>query len=131
MNNDFLNISELDRNEVNILSNMVNNVFEEFVGKDYSDIGNNTFKDFIEPKNISERLGNNNNKCFVAKYNNEIIGILEIRNKDHISLFFVKKEFHKKGIGKKLFEYYINTLKQENTEINIITVNSSIDLSQN
>ena len=46
---------------------------------------------------------------------NEIIGILEIKNYDHISLFFVKKDFHNKGIGQKLFEYYINTITKGNS----------------
>ena len=117
---------KLDIKEINIYSNMINNVFDEFVGKDYSEKGNKTFKDFIDPKNILERLNNDYNICFVAKYNNEIIGILEIKNYDHISLFFVKKDFHNKGIGKKLFEYFINTINKENIVINNITVNSSI-----
>jgi len=51
---------------------------------------------------------------------------MEIKNKDHISLLFVKKEFHGKGIGKYLFEHYLNIIKRENTGIKIITVNSSI-----
>ena len=51
---------------------------------------------------------------------------MEIKNNNHISLFFVKKEYHKKGVGKKLFEYFKNKIKQENIGINKITVNSSI-----
>jgi len=62
---------------------------------------------------------------FVAKYNNEIIGVLEIRNNDHISLFFVKKDFHKQGVGKILFEKYLETI-EKNPEIKTIIVNSSI-----
>src|SRR5215510_2525003 len=54
-----------------------------------------------------------------------IIEIFEIRNKNHISLFFVKKEYHKQGIGKKLFEHYKESIK-ENDNIKIISVNSSI-----
>ena len=101
-------IGKLDKNEINKYSSMINNVFDEFVGKDYSDEGNKVFKDFIDTKNILERLNNDGNKSIVAKHNNEIIGILETKNNDHISLFFVKKEFHNKGIGKKLFKYFLN-----------------------
>ena len=119
-------IDKLDIDEIDIFSNIVNTVFDEFVGIDYSEEGNKTFKDFIDPKNVLERWNDNCNVCFVAKYNNEIIGILEIKNYDHISLFFVKKDFHNKGIGKKLFENYINTITKGNSVLNNITVNSSI-----
>jgi GNAT superfamily N-acetyltransferase len=116
---------EMNVNEINSASNMVNNVFDEFVGADYSENGKKTFKDYIAPENILERFNNKTSCFYVAKCNSEIIGILEIRNKDHVSLFFVKKEFHGKGIGTKLFDNYIKILKQENNGIKTITVNSS------
>ena len=112
--------------EIELFSKLINTVFDEFVGNDYSVEGNNTFKDYIKPQNIMEILKNSENKFFVAKYNNEIIGVLQIRNKGHIALFFVKKEFHNKGIGKNLFGNYLEMLKKENIGINIVTVNSSI-----
>jgi len=124
MENDII-FDEMNINDINNVSNMVNNVFDEFVGKDYSENGKKTFKDYITPKNILERFNNKTSKFYVAKHSDEIIGILEIKNKDHISLFFVKKEYHGKGIGKKLFENYIKTLKQGNNGIKVITVNSS------
>ena len=93
-------IDKLDKNEINKYSNMINIVFDEFVGKDYSDEGNKVFKDFIDTKNVLERLNNEGNKCIVAKYNNEIIGILETKNNDYISLFFVKRNFIIKGLVK-------------------------------
>ena len=125
-NENDIEIDELKTEEINFVSNMINTVFDEFVGKDYSEEGNNTFKDYINPQNILNRFNEKISQYFIVKYNNEIIGILEIKNKDHISLFYIKKEFHGKGIGKKLFEHYLNIIKNENTGIKIITVNSSI-----
>jgi len=119
-------VEKLDEKEINLFANIVNNIFKEFVGKDYSKEGNKTFKEYIKPQNIMERLNNKDNYFLVAKYKNEIIGMLEIRNKDHIALFFVRKEFHNKGVGKILFDNYITIIKQENTGINTITVNSSM-----
>ncbi len=43
-----------------------------------------------------------------------------MRNASHISMLFVKKEFHRQGIAKTLLKYMIS---QTNT--NAITVNSS------
>jgi GNAT superfamily N-acetyltransferase len=52
---------------------------------------------------------------------NKLIGIMGTKNEGkHISLFFIKKEFHRKGIGKQLFDY-----SQCDCPANEITVNSS------
>ena len=52
---------------------------------------------------------------------NKLIGIMGTKNEGkHISLFFIKKEFHRKGIGKQLFDY-----SQYDCPANEITVNSS------
>jgi GNAT superfamily N-acetyltransferase len=119
-------IEEIKTEEIEFAINMVKTVFNEFVGKDYSEEGNKEFLDFLLSDKMKERLKNNLNKTFIAKYDSEIIGLLEIKNNDHISLFFIKKEFHGKGIGRILFEYYLRILKQNNYDIKIVSVNSSI-----
>jgi GNAT superfamily N-acetyltransferase len=111
--------------EINQYSDLINNVFDEFVGKDYSEKGNIEFKKYIEVNNVQERFNSGLYQYYVARNGEEIIGILEIKNKNHISLYFVKKEYHKQGIGKILFEAYKETLI-ENTNVKIISVNSSI-----
>ena len=116
-------IEELRTNEIKIFAEITYEVFSEFIAKDYSEEGRKTFKEYTNEKAIIDRI--NNNEFFTAKYKNKIIGIMEIRNKNHISLFFVLKEFHGKGIGRKLFEYYIEKIKQNNKEIKTMTVNSS------
>jgi predicted GNAT family N-acyltransferase len=105
---------------------MIDNIFNEFVGKECSIEGNNKFKDDIKPQNIENRFINKNSQFFLAKAENEIIGMMEIKNKDHISLFFVKKEFQGKGIGKYLLGHYLNKIKNENSGIKKITVHSPI-----
>jgi GNAT superfamily N-acetyltransferase len=119
-------IEELNLNEVNNVSSMVDNVFDKFVGKDYSVEGNNTFKDYIKPENIIKRFLEKRSIFFSAKIENIIIGMMEIKNIDHISLFFVKEEFHGKGIGNYLFSHYLKKIQDENMDIKTITVNSSI-----
>ena len=119
-------IEELKEIEINSFINLVNNVFDEFVGKDYSEEGNKSFKEYTETKNVIIRFSEKNSKFYVAKHDEDIIGALEIKNNDHISLWFVNKKFHGKGIGRKLFEYYLEKLLHNNIEVKTITVNSSI-----
>jgi predicted GNAT family N-acyltransferase len=123
--NNLIIFEELKKHEIELFSNMVEDVFNEFVGNDYSDEGKEAFKDFIKPQNVLARLDKNESIIYIAKSNDEIVGVLEVKNKNHISLFFVKKEFHNKGIGKRLFKKFLNVLKQENNENKVITVNSS------
>jgi N-acetylglutamate synthase-like GNAT family acetyltransferase len=122
MDNNFI-VDDLKIEEINLLSNMVNNVFDEFVGGDYSEMGNREFKDYITPQNILKRINDKISKFYVARYNKDVIGMLEIKNKEHISLFFVRKEYHQKGIGKTLFDNYLKSIKK--SSIKSITVNSS------
>jgi len=119
-------VNVLKNEEIDDYSNMINIVFDEFVGKDYSEEGNFTFKDFLSHKNIKERLKHYGTMHFIAKINNEIIGVLEIKNYNHISLYFVKKEFQGKGVGRKLFDSFIETIKKNDNADKNITVNSSI-----
>ena len=60
---------------------------------------------------------------FYGMYDNEkIIGVIATRNNgNHITLFFVDGKYHKKGIGKKLFEKVL-----KNATSKVITVNSSV-----
>ena len=117
-------IKPLKKSEINSLSLMITAIFDEFIGCDYSEEGKATFKDNITPKNILDRLAVN--RFYTAKKGTAIIGALEIRNNDHIALFFVDKKYHKKGIGKMLFNNYLNELNKMDTKIETITVNSSI-----
>jgi len=119
-------IEELIIDEINYVSDMVDNIFNEFIGKDYSVEGNNIFKEYIKPENILNRFTDKSSLFFTAKIKNEIVGIMEIKNRDHISLLFVKNEFQGKGIGKYLFGHYLYKTKNENIEVKKITVNSSI-----
>ena len=127
---DTITIEELQGADITTYSiwidmiDLIDTVFDEFVGKDYSEKGNETFKDYIDLKKIMERLEQKTSQWFVAKSGDEIIGIMEIRYQNHIALFFVKKEFHRQGIGKKLIQHYKKIMKRNKVEI--LTVNSSI-----
>lgn len=58
---------------------------------------------------------------FRAFTNNVLIGIIGTKNRgSHISLFFIYPKFHRKGIGRQLFDFvYTNQPQMQ------ITVNSS------
>jgi ribosomal protein S18 acetylase RimI-like enzyme len=56
---------------------------------------------------------------------NDIAGVIEVRDYNHISLFFVKKEYQNRGVGKKLTELAITKCREHQPAATYIDVNSS------
>ena len=92
-------ISELETDEIDFYTTLIKDVYDEFVAIDYPDEGNKTFYNFISGDKILERM-KKNNLVICAKINGKIIGAHEIRDRNHIALFFVKKQYQNMGIGK-------------------------------
>ena len=91
-------------------------VFSEFEAPDYAQQGIDTFKAFIDDADTVKAL-----EIYGAFDGQKLIGILALRNGgSHISLFFVDRRYHRQGVGRKLFEAFLQNCRAE-----AITVNSS------
>lgn len=91
-------------------------VFLEFEAPYFEEKGVIAFRNSISnPEIINELV------IYGAYENESLIGVIATRNKgNHIALLFVDKKYHRRGIGRKLFEVVL-----KNSTANIITVNSS------
>lgn len=90
--------------------------FMQFEAPDYSEEGIQSFRDFIEKKEIANTL-----EFWGAYDDDELKGVIATREeRKHICCFFVKAQYQRQGIGRKLWEYLL-----ENNPNEIITVNSS------
>jgi GNAT superfamily N-acetyltransferase len=102
---------------------LVKRVFDEFVAPDYSEEGNANFFRFVTPEYL-ENLYARNGFVLGAAFNNEsIVGMIAIRDFNHISLFFVDRQFQKKGIGRSLFSAAMQIIESQG--MNDIHVHSS------
>jgi predicted GNAT family N-acyltransferase len=119
-----ISITALKKTEISDFISVITEVYDEFVAIDYPEQGNMTFKSFIEHDAVLERM-KKGNLVAVAKNGAQIIGAHEIRDRNHIALFFVKKEYQGKGTGRRLFEYSLNKIRERYPDIETITVNSS------
>jgi GNAT superfamily N-acetyltransferase len=61
----------------------------------------------------------------VAIGSGEIIGVIDVRDGSHIRLFFIRKEYQGKGIGRRLFELAFEKCRWKKPGLTAITVNSS------
>ena len=103
---------------------LVLRVFDRFVAPDYSDEGVHEFKSCISIESLIKR-SEKDHFILLARYSERIVGMIDIREYHHVSLFFVDAAFQNKGIGKTLFQKAVGLCKSRGSELNQISVNSS------
>ena len=86
--------------------------FLKFEGQDYTPEGIDNFRDFITDQTLQRMFLLGEYILYGAFFRGQIVGIVSLRNKEHISLLFVDEEFHRMGIGRKLMNE-MRKLEQE------------------
>lgn len=111
-----MDIKKIDETQIADAIDLIWTTFLQFDAPDYSEEGIQSFKDFIESKEIISTLE------FWGAYDGpKLKGVIATNeNRKHICCFFVKAEYHRQGIGRKLWEYLL-----KNSQNEIITVHSS------
>ena len=83
-------------------------------------------KDIIENEEYLENAKRGICPIYGAFEGNKLVSIIGMRsNKTHFNLVFTKKEYHRKGIATKVFNYLLEDLLCENPSLKEITLNSS------
>ncbi len=111
--------------------------FLHFEASDYTPQGVDSFLDFISDTTLNRMFIMGNYQLFVAvekepKKNDgsqmgveeKIIGLISLREVNHISLLFVDEKYHKQGIGRALMNYAAAYLYEEKGKI-FCTVNAA------
>jgi GNAT superfamily N-acetyltransferase len=106
------------------ISELIKTVFDEFVAPDYSAAGNKFFYAYIEPGKIVERFLQGS-VVLTTQNNGNIIGVIELRDHHHICLLFVDKEWHGKGIAKRLLAKAVALSPENNKGMKYFEVNAS------
>ena len=121
-----MEIRMIRESELDEALDLVLKVFMEFEAPDYSPEGVESFvKDIIHNENFREGCISGSFRMYAAFENGKVIGVLTLRKKSHIMLFFVQKEYQKHGVGRALFEYALKELYRGESIPSSITVNSS------
>ena len=108
-------IREIQEKEIQEAIELVWKVFLEYEAPDYTQEGILEFK-----KTINDNEWIKNRRFIGAFENDKIIGVIATKDSNHIALFFVDGNYHRKGIGKSLY----NFIKEANST-GYFTVNSS------
>lgn len=109
-------IKEIDKTALSEALSLVWCVFQEYEAPDYTQQGIDEFYDSVHDESFLSKLS-----MYGAYINKELVGVIATRNNGaHIALFFVDGNYHRQGIGKKLFKKVL-----EQSTASRVTVNSS------
>ena len=97
--------------------------FKKYVAPDYSEEGINEFVDFISDNGLKKMFMIGEYHLWIALLDEEIVGMISVRSRKHISLLFVDDKHQKMGIGRELMNTAAGYIK-ENGEKSV-TVNAS------
>lgn len=114
---------KLNESHISEAMDLVKKVFDEFESPFYTEEGINSFYKFIDKDNIKNKLLNNEITLYGCFLDGKIIGVIGLRNPNHICLLFIDKMHHKKGLASKLYNIIKNSCL--NSSSREITVNSS------
>ncbi|MGM9640878.1 MAG: GNAT family N-acetyltransferase [Faecousia sp.] len=90
-------------------------VFCQFEAPDYSEEGVQEFRAILDDNTKIRAM-----RFYGAMVGGELVGVLAMRKPQHVSLFFVKADHHRRGIGRRLFE-----AMKEDYDLKKFTVNAS------
>jgi GNAT superfamily N-acetyltransferase len=119
----YVEIIKLKKNNIKNALDLVWTVFKEFEAPDYSKQGIEEFREFISYKSIIDKYDKQELYFWGCLDDGYLIGIIVTRGVNHICMLFVKKEHHRRGVARKLFQIVEERCKEHN--ISEITVNSS------
>jgi len=117
-------IRPLDKDDVISAMELVLRIFMEFEAPEYAEEGVAEFQAFIEPSTITSKMESGEFLLWGAFYQERVVGIIAIKPSLHISLMFVDKQYHRRGIARRLFDTVLNCRNVINGH-DRVTVNSS------
>jgi GNAT superfamily N-acetyltransferase len=121
---DLIKIEDFKKGEEFLVFELIKTCFGEFVAPEYSAAGNRFFYDYIEPGKIAERFLQGD-ILLTAQCNGKIVGVIEVRDHNHICLLFVDKFWHGKGIAKRLVGKAVALCREKNKGLKYLEVNAS------
>lgn len=105
--------------DIKEISELVKRIYLKYNSKIDTEEGINNILTFISAESMRLRFYIEGALMLVARNeNNDIVGMIELKNFEHISLFFVDDKYFKCNIGKKLFEEAKNIFKSEKFSVN-------------
>ena len=112
-----------DSEEIHEAFELAQDVFMMYEAPTFIKRGTDSFLSFLWGKRVKEMLENGSFRVWVCHADGVPAGMIALRENSHISLLFVKGNFHRRGIGRMLYTEAKKHALASGTKI--ITVNAS------
>lgn len=119
-----LTVKQIRLGEEIEVCNLVAKSFNEFIAPEFSDEGIEEFFKYSNPREFKKR-SESGYFSMVAKSQDKLAGMIEVKGDSHISMLYVDRAFHRKGIAKILVKQALERISSEKNISGDITVNSS------
>ncbi|MGB3364498.1 MAG: GNAT family N-acetyltransferase [Thermodesulfobacteriota bacterium] len=106
------------------ICNLVARSFNEFIATEFSEEGVEEFFEYANPRAFKKRL-ETGYLAMVSETDSKLAGVIELKGYNHISMLYVDKAFHKKGVAKELIRVALEEASSNYSSHDDITVNSS------
>ena len=111
-------------NDVEAVCDLIAEVFNHSVASLYSDDGVSAFFSYADAGMMQARL-QAGHFALVAEQDGVMVGMIEMRNNDHVSMFFVSQRCQRQGVGKELLRQALALAHEADPSVSQVTVNSS------
>lgn len=119
-----IEVREMRPDEAQEVSDLAMRSFDAFVGHEFSEEGVAAYTEYASADALRARQGHDH-FTLVARVDGEIAGMIEFRHGEHLSMLFVDAAFHRRGIGRMLYDAALERLRGEAPGLREITVNAS------
>lgn len=106
------------------VSELVVRVFNQFIAPGFSPEGVQEFYRYIQPSAFLERQ-KNYHFALISMAQKQVVGVIEVRNYNHVSLLFVAPEFQRRGIAKEIFHRALQICLSNEPQLSQISLKSS------
>ena len=119
-------IRKITADEVDSAMALALEVFMQFEAPDYGPAGVETFrKDIVENPEYLENARKGTCPIYGGFDGETLVALIGMRSKTHINLVFTRKEYHRRGIARAIFNYLLQDVTQEDPSLEALTLNSS------
>jgi GNAT superfamily N-acetyltransferase len=110
--------------EEGCVCDLVCRVFDECIAPEYEANGVREFHDYVYPEGLAARAAQGH-FVLLAEARGELVGALEVRDHQHVSLLFVDKKLQRRGIARSLLKAAVGICLMGAPGVRELTVNSS------
>jgi predicted GNAT family N-acyltransferase len=120
----FVSIRRMEPGEEQQVCHLVLQVFNDFVAQLYDIEGVEEFTRYLDANLMAKRV-QSNHFILIAEENKKMIGTIEMRNFNHISLLFVSREKQHQGVGRQLVREALRIARRHEPDLSEVDVHSS------